>query len=361
MRARIIFRGLTVFTFADRPSKGARPNSNLGKMTAWLLTDPAHGDHPLHTHKPVLSFIGRDRNGQQPQPNARPDKDDDLTHVATKLRLTRPTTTIRLEGHPQVPDGVIVDESFLDYVPVLSDLYGGVPPRNAEQTVHELENSNFVTSRIEIPSGTIRTGEFVSWHWRGNTPSRVGFMDTPFQGYITNEVIVDVGDDSDFPKPDKRKFLSVADGQNLKQELWPRFKTPIDDHIDPNVVEVLITNLPARRSRGVPWGLHVFTAFQAAGCSPRANYVNAEQFNTFLRVIDDDYGDEWQADFEAMKVNGRFPWYPFPFFIDPERDRLEGLSARPAVPPQTPGRRRGEGPPAGHDPVRTEICPFLKE
>ena len=47
------------------------------------------------------------------------------------------------------------------------------------------------------PTGTIRAREFISWDWRGNTPAKVAYMDTPFQGYGANEVVVDIGDDSD--------------------------------------------------------------------------------------------------------------------------------------------------------------------
>lgn len=68
MRARIIFRGLTIFSFENAPNKSTKgvlpvnddPLPNLGTMTAWLVSDPDHAAHPLHNHKPLWGFIGRD-------------------------------------------------------------------------------------------------------------------------------------------------------------------------------------------------------------------------------------------------------------------------------------------------------------
>ena len=56
---------------------------------------------------------------------------------------------------------------------------------------------SFITKKIVIPNGRIRAREFISWEWHGKTPARVAFMDTSFQGYCANEVVVDIGDDSD--------------------------------------------------------------------------------------------------------------------------------------------------------------------
>jgi len=66
--------------------------------------------------------------------------------------------------------------------------------------------------------------------------------------------------------------------------------------------------------------------------------------------------------------------YPFPFLIDPRRDELAALvparkTPMPVTPPDTAGRKKGEGPPPEnghgnhgmtHDPDNREICPNLR-
>ena len=65
MRARIIFRGLTLFEFS-KGTQGAKAGEDRGQLTAWLISDPKHQNMPLHHHKPHLGLIGRNvgsRNG----------------------------------------------------------------------------------------------------------------------------------------------------------------------------------------------------------------------------------------------------------------------------------------------------------
>lgn len=376
MRARIIFRGLTIFSFENAPSKSTKgvpsvnddPLPNLGPMTAWLLSDPAHAAHPLHNHKPLWGFIGRDWGTTTGPGNAE-----------TKLQMPD-KTRIELVGHdlPDGKPGVRVHGSFLDYVPLFEDL---VPGKTAPEILTKLNdpNNRFVTKRIVIPTGTVRTGEFVAWDWYGTTPAKVGFMDTMLQGFISNEVIVDIGDDSDLSGHDAKKYLRVSgdmDGKRFERKLWARSKDATDDDIHPNFVELKITNLPAKRSIAVPWGLHVFTAFDAAGYSGRA-YSNVGQVNAFLTAIND-YRDEWAYDADTMGVHAdaKGPGYPFPFLIDPTSDKRDPLAAAaqppmPVKPPRTRPRQPGDFPPPaahgahgshvmGDDPGATEICHFTK-
>jgi len=376
MRARIIFRGLTIFSFENAPNKSTKgvpsvdvdPLPNLGAMTAWLVSDPNHAEHPLHNHKPLWAFIGRDYGSKT-----------GLGSPETKLKMPK-DMRIELVGHtpPHGEPGVRVHGSFLDYVPLFEDLK---PGRTAPQILDRLQavDNRFVTRRIVIPTGTVRAGEFVAWDWYGTTPARVGFMDTMLQGFISNEVIVDIGDDSDLDGDNDRKYLSVSgdmDGKDFERKLWPRSKGATDDDIHPNVVELKITNLPAKRSLAVPWGLHIFTAFAAAGYENRA-YSNVEQVDAFLKATED-YAGEWAYDADTMGVraDAKGPGYPFPFLIDPRGDKRDRLAAgskapMPVKPPRTPGRQPGDFPPPdahGHhgshettnDPGATEICPFTK-
>ena len=231
--------------------------------------------------------------------------------------------------------------------------------------------------KIVIPTGTIRAREFISWDWRGNTPAKVAYMDTPFQGYGANEVIVDIGDDSDIDDYDENKFLSLT-GKEMNEALWPRTKGgALVDDIDPNTVELQITNLTARRRRPVFWGLHFQLLFEAAGFAPR-DYTNEPQFQAFVRAANDYDPDEWRTD------SGMATTHPFPYIIDPASETLPGIAEVSGVaevskaiikgpPPTPPGRKKGEGLPKGghgghhghssmgHDPENTQICPFGRE
>src|SRR5947209_750566 len=101
MIARIIFRGLTLFTF-DKPTAGAAGGDNLGTLTAWLISDPAHNGHPLHQHIPKIGWI--DRN-----------------NIVAKRLINAKEVQIGLVGQT-VAAGVTVEQSFIDYVPRLNAL-----------------------------------------------------------------------------------------------------------------------------------------------------------------------------------------------------------------------------------------------
>ena len=368
MRARILFRGLTLFSF-EKTTANARPGENLGTMTAWLVSDPKHIGMPLHTHKPFLGFIGRDRGKKEGR-------------VETKRWIPK-EMKIDLTGH-NVPDGVVVQGSFLDYVPRIGALKYAMQ-RSREEIVKCLAESDHVMTRVIIPRGKVSAKDFITWDWYGNTPARVSYMDTNFHGFGTNEVVVDIGDDSDFHADDEKKCLVIAGrGPNKVQmsvepntsatyefnaSLWPRSKTATDDDIDPNCVEVRITNLPAKRRRPVFWGVHFQSLFDAAGYTRPAGYTNVNQYNSFVSAALEYDSNEWLTDSKSMGVG-----HPFPFLIDPRRHRLAGLAngheaPLATVPPQPRARRASDGtlrggtaenmPGMGHDPDNTEMCPHL--
>jgi hypothetical protein len=189
-------------------------------------------------------------------------------------------------------------------------------------------------------------------------------------------VIVDIGDDSDIDQHDARKYLGVTDlSNNRMRRLWPHAEgAATDESIDPNTVELLITNLPARRRRAVFWGLHFQTLFDAGGYTRRPAYDNTRQYTDFVTAARsyDDY--EWDNDVGAMGIG-----HPFPFLTDPKNDKLDAIgnvgAGQAMVPPQPPGRGAKEGIPKapphqhggttgmsmGHDPENTQICPFGRE
>lgn len=375
MRVRIIFRGLTLFTFKNGSTENAQGGDNMGELTAWLMTDLAMMGMPLHEHTPSLGMIGRDLPLGAGRAQVKRDVPDELT--------------LSLMGH-RVPSGVRVAQSFLDYVPCLSALHWGRPTA---------PTGLFLTKRITIPSGTIRAREFISWDWHGNTPTKVAFMDTSFRGYAANEVIVDIGDDSDPGGQDERKYLMIQHG-NTREQLWSYTQgSQLDHDIEPNTVELLFNNNTKRRRTSVFWGMHMMTLFDFVGYPRRRPYQNTTQYDAFVRAASAYDPIGWESD--MMMGIGQ----PFPFLaLDQDRDKLPAIQdvGEPYIiqgPPPHPagqqpdsiqparvargrkgvkggrGRRRGiggmsdmsdmsgigdmsgMGGPPGNDPVNIVICP----
>ena len=150
---------------------------------------------------------------------------------------------------------------------------------------------------------------------------KVAYMDTPFQGYGANEVIVDVGDDSDIDHYDENKFLSLT-GKEMNEALWPRTKGgALVDDIDPNTVELQVTNLTAPHQRPVFWGLHFGLLFEAAGFAPRATRTRRSSKRscgprtTTIRTSGETARE--------MAIT-----HPFPYIIDPASETLPGHRGR---------------------------------
>jgi hypothetical protein len=248
-----------------------------------------------------------------------------------------------------------VAESFLDYVPHLDSLHW--QKRSAPEIVTELDRqfalpNGFVTRKIVIPSGTIRTREFISWDWHGNTPAKVAFMDTQFQGYASNEVVVEIGDDSDPKGEDVKRHLEMKYG-DTKKKFWSFTKgTQRDDDIEPNRVEVLFNNNTARRGISVFWGLHMMTLFDAAGYQPRVAYADTAQFAAFVKAALAYDPNEWPSDRGMMGIG-----QPFPFLVlDPQVDKLVAIRNvnTSYIIPGPPPHPAGQAP---NDPVNVIICP----
>lgn len=317
MRARIIFRGLTLFTFQKGSTEHAKDGDNLGELTAWLVSDPKMSGMPAHEHVAGLATLGRESFAGIGRAQVNREFPDEM-------RLS-------VAGH-QLTAGVTVAGSFLDYVPRLGALLHEKPQGILD---------SFVTKKIVIPSGKIRTRQFISWDWHGKTPARVAFMDTPFQGYAANEVIVDIGDDSDPSGSDRTKCLMMEAGKK-KKRFWSFTKgSQLVDEIQPNTVEILITNVTARRATSVFWGLHMMTLFDAAGYTRRRVYENTAQFEAFERAALEYDAAEWQEDQGMMGIG-----HPFPFLmVDPAHDKLGAIrnSGKPYLLPHAPPHPEGQG------------------
>lgn len=348
MRARIIFRGLTLFKFSN-PTRGLKgkdvdgKNVDFGTLTALLVSDPMHHNtNGIHEHKPYLALLGRNVGAEPGPPRA-------------DMKIPIPANlTIELMGHGNA-SGMIVEGSFIDYVPCLYDLMAPNPGQSVD--------NRFIKAAIEIPRGRIRTRDFISWDWYGKSPTPVAYMDTNYQGYGADEVIVDIGDDADFDVYDPDKYLSLND-RFREEKLWPRVKgDQFDEDVDQNTVEILVTNLTARRRRPVFWGTHFQTLLQAAGYAPRAGWHNQAQFDALDSVAGVYDPGEWNSDLQMLHHTNLF--HPFPFLItDPALDPLArtmdvGHTQDPQAPRNPPGRTKDDGHAGtGHDPENTQICPF---
>ena len=363
MRARFIFQGLTLF-IPQPLSRGMAKAGMVESLTAYLISDPNAKMPPLHQHTPRISIDGRDKNNG-----------NSASIWKQKIQRHKPgeSTTVQLAGQGTAA-GVFLDSSFIDYVPCLKELHW------AQSTGIK---DDFVVAKIVFTNGVCYTRNFIGWNWHGNTPARIAYMGTNWQGYGANEVVIEMGDNSDSDGDDDNKFLSI-DGPGMKQNLWPRVKgRPSDEDSEPNTVEVLFTNLPARRVRAVPHGLHFEITCTAAGYPPNQDqYVNTQQYTDFVQVMLDYDKDAWNEDV-AMMGHGQ----PFPYLINPRGDRLDALDlgtgpGRAFLPPPTPGRRAGEGwmpmggmstggmpiggmptgeMPMGDDPDNYLICPHGRE
>jgi hypothetical protein len=323
MRVRIIFRGLTLFEFEKGSTKNATGGQNMGELTAWLVSDPDMAGMPLHEHKAHLGILGRDVPGGTGRAQPKRDVPDELT--------------LSLMGHVLDP-GVTVAQSFLDYVPRLGDLHWAKPTTPTK---------SFITKKIVIPSGRIRAREFISWDWHGNTPAKVAFMDTSFQGYAANEVVVDIGDDSDPNGQDKKKYLMMKHG-SAREQLWSYTSGPQwDDDIEPNTVELLFTNLTARRGTSVFWGVHLMTLFDFAGYPRRTAYADGTQYGAFQQAALAYDASEWVSDRNMMGIG-----QPFPFLmVDSDTDKLAAIRdvkepyIIPGPPPHPAGQQNDNASP----------------
>jgi hypothetical protein len=253
----------------------------------------------LHTHVPRISIYARNVDGGAVIENV-------------GMRLLPGKTTFELRGHSDIPDGVFTTEGYDRHVPNLGKL------RSAKRGKPDM---NFVASQIVLPQGNLRASELVSWDIHVSQPAEVAFMGTQFRGYVANEVVLDVGDDSDFDHDDPQKFLSVESSTGkIPAKLWPRTK---GEHYvqatDPNTVEILITNFAPQGIRPVPWSKHLAAAYYALGYVPDRSFEASPEYAAFVDDAKKYDAEEWSRDEEFA------PGQPFPYIVADSLRELPGL------------------------------------
>ena len=343
MRVRIIFRGLTLFTFEKEADPGD-PTHNRGTLTAYLVS---HGTGP-HVHRPKLQIFGRDTTPDGPQ------------HTVLAEDLQGKTVAMKLEGHAETEDGVKVLPSFLDYVPDLRLLNTEKRPGFSPGATGSIK-SEYVAAKVVIENGEIRSRDFVSWDWHGNGPVPVAYMGTRFRGFAASEVVVDAGDDSDGNAGSGAKYLRMTFNDSQSDyKCFPLVgKSGGSDDVSPNTVEVSITNFAHQRPRPLYWNLHYQWLFAAAGFKSRLDSANAplyagsDQYVALAKAAKAFDQNEWNHD--SMVKTSHILGQPFPFILD----RLEPLAPiaefrEPYVPTGHPPFPPG----TGHDPNSRPICPF---
>lgn len=344
MRVRIILRGLIVVTHECPRPKDATGPVNRGRSIAWLISHPdpmttagatatasitsgvsaargmpmspadaaagagadgmdMSGTGDLHVHVPRISIYGR---------NA----DTGAVIENVGMQLAPGETTFELRGHSGLSDGVSTTDAYDRHVPNLGQL------REARRGEPDMR---YVTSRIILPSGgTLRPRDMVSWDDEVDQAAEVAFMGTNFRGYVANEVVLDLGDDSDFDCDEPEKFLSVeSTTDSIPCKLWPRTKgQSYVQATDPNTVEILITNFAPQGVHPVFWSKHLAAAFYALGYEPDASFEHSPQYTSFVEQAKKYDADEWTLD-EMLA-----PGQPFPY-VNPESvDEPAGLEKK---------------------------------
>jgi hypothetical protein len=303
----------------------------------------------MHAHRPRIGVIARDAT-------------TDREFIVNGLPVPDGETGIQLIGH-NVDSGVVPSEGFDNHVPRLSSLGG-----DSRKGERKLEGF----SRIVIPHGQIRPRDFVSWDSDGNPASAVAFMGTTFHGFVANEAVVDVGDDT-IEGGDAAHCLAVDSGAWRFPNLLSPLSTGgnFQDETDPNTVEILITNFAPQRRRAVFWSLHYEWLFDVLGYG-RTDYTKTQQFRDFESVAKNYDGAQWDDDRAAMGLGQPFP-YIITDDIRPPQAFVKGTETkdihRPPPPPAGRGKEMRHTPMpmqminelptgAGTDPWARPICPL---
>ena len=332
MRVRIIFRGLTLFTFKKEADPGD-PTHNRGTLTAHLVS---HGEGQ-HKHRPKLQIFGRNTS-------------NGAGRVPAPARNFNETVTMELKSVSNIPAGVSVATSFLDYVPDLNLL----SPKAERSGRIDMQ---YVAASVVLNQGTLRARDFVSWDWHGNAPVPIAYMGTRFRGFAASEAVVDIEDQS----VAVNDCFAIQSNDSATNGEW----TPMvmgnetSEDVSPNTVEVSITNFAHQGARPLYWNLHYQWLFAAAGFQPlldsagAPHYAGSDQYLALAKAAQAFDQNEW--DHDSMANTSHTLGHPFPFILD----RLEPLAPiaefrEPYVPTGHPPFPPG----TGHDPNSRPICPF---
>lgn len=266
--------------------------------------------HADHYHLPRLACIGRDAVGG-----------DEI--------LGRPHS---IGGQRLViggigTDGVAPEASFHEHVPWLREVYYGA--NWASQPAPTERNWNLVAAEVVVPAGRIWTRTLTTWEPelsgrdRGpERPVKYGFFWNP--GWaprpLANECVLEAELKEDAVELNALSTQLYSEG--VPYRLRPLADSSLLRHeVEPDTVDILITNLPAYRSRRTPWGVHYALLFEAAGFPGGAYGAEFRSFEQRARAFDQQL---WQRDahmLEAIRQRRQPapppPWgYPFPHLVD---------------------------------------------
>ena len=314
MPVRIIFRGLVLFRIENEGTQD-------GRIVAQLIDDKSmSGSMSAHAHQAEMQVLtGKMGQSLVPVPLER----------GVAIELTA-------DGEEYVKAA----PSYRQYVPKLSTIAGG------RFSLSNPRNDNFIRNRIIVNRGTIRAKELVTWDAGGYpldgspgtganvvAPVNVRFMFSGWARAVASECIIDIEEESGLSISGDRVTAEVADHD--------------DQHVPPDTVEILITNLPPQRRKPVPWSVHYQWLFKAAGYEPASfdqselaefmgsawayakNRANANPENQRAKILEFLGADlPFLSDGTALP----FPYLSMPRSLADESEALDALAAPAADP-----------------------------
>ncbi|GBD31640.1 hypothetical protein HRbin33_00599 [bacterium HR33] len=310
-KVRLVFRGLIWYHF-EKPrtakDSGWVSGSSRGTLTAYLIND-ADCHHADHYHVPRLACIGREATTGA-EVLGRP-------HIIAGQRLV-------IGGIGS--GGVAPDASFHEHVPWMREVYYG--SNWASQPAPVERNWNLVAAEVVVPAGRIWTRTLATWtpDIRGSNPGperpvRYGFFWNPqwTPRSLANECIVEADLEGDALELEALSTQLYSEG--VPRKLAPLTDSAVLRHeVEPDTVDLLITNLPAYRARRTPWAVHYAVLFEAAGF-PGAPYgPEFSRLEQRARALD---RESWERDAHMLELIRRrrsparpAPWgYPFPHLV----------------------------------------------
>lgn len=307
MPVRIIFRGLALFEFGKD-----------GQLIANLLND--QGAKGVHNHEPQMRVIGR---------------------AAAPVSRSITGYTINLnQGGGGAAGGVVRDPTFNDHVPSLRAIDPAGPTGK--------EYPSLVAARVVVPEGRLHVSGLVTWpsdrvaapptgtrpgqpqslHW----PAQVRFVGSNLRGHMANECTIDtdwdtldvlaktIGEPS--PAPGPEPVFPDNPIQPVTTAKYGAANATFSQQIEPDWIEVLVTNFAPQREYSVPWSLHYQWMFRLRGfaASPLSGYdsfaARANGYGPSTSPPPPGRGRELDEDltlFPGVAANG----YPFPYIHFP--------------------------------------------
>jgi hypothetical protein len=333
---RIIFRGLVLFHIVKEDEENVRIEAQLvdcAKMPGAHAASGAHntqlgatGHSDVHRHDATIQILTATNLDSAPSSS-----EEMRTRTGTMSSIGQTVPDVLHPrallgdisiGDPHSGELVNVEESYRKHCPNLSHILTNAPgfrvdgpPKPADRKRNE-----FIKSVVTIYGGTIRVREVVTWDageyplvyspntgGKATTAAEVRFLGSTVRGHMASECVVDI----------ESNVINGAES--------------LTGGVD--VREILITNFPPPRSLPVPWSLHFFCLFQAAGYIAVPGNLRGSELRWFKRFArgyhsenpPEDYGRAFAED-EALLGDDGMTGFPFPY-LDPadSLSRLKGI------------------------------------